>query len=42
MLTQEVPGEPHKAPEELVEGGCLWTVGSGPLDLGLVSTDVLA
>lgn len=44
MFTQEVPGELHVAPEEhrMVEGGCLWPVGPGPLDLGLVNTDVLA
>lgn len=44
MFTQEVPEEPHMAPEEhnMVEGDCLWTVGPGPLDLGLVNTDVLA
>lgn len=44
MFTQEVPGEPHMAPEEysVVDGGCLWTAGSGPLGVGLVNTDVLA
>lgn len=44
MFTQEVPGEPHMAPEEhgVVEGGCLWTAGPGPLDLDLVNTDVVA
>lgn len=44
MFTQEISGEPHTAQEEhsMVEGGCLWTVGPGPLDLGLVNTDLLA